>query len=134
MRHISKRLILSVFRANDSPRYIKAFIAHIVLYGVQLVAIIFLRIHLMHRNVLKRRAQGMTLDDDHAKANGENPVSLIDFFLLAYWDMKSDLRTYRKDENLGHKHAFDDLTDKENPDCEWMYCFHWFGPDVQLVF
>lgn len=88
----------------------------------------------MHRNVLKRRAQGMTLDDDHAKANGENPVSLIDFFLLAYWDMKSDLRTYRKDENLGHKHAFDDLTDKENPDCEWMYCFHWFGPDVQLVF
>ncbi|KAJ7904341.1 major facilitator superfamily domain-containing protein [Mycena olivaceomarginata] len=48
-----------VFRANDSPRYIRAFIAHLVMYGVQIAAIFVLRLRLMRLNVLKRRAQAL---------------------------------------------------------------------------
>ncbi|THH12312.1 hypothetical protein EW146_g7742 [Bondarzewia mesenterica] len=76
-----------VFRANDAPRYIKAFVAHMVVYGVQLVAIVALRLRLMRLNALKRRAQ-----EDESAAVKE------------------------VQERIGHKHAFDDLTDKENPD------------------
>jgi len=46
-----------VFQDNDAPRYVKAFVAHIVVYGIQLATIIFLRIRLMRLNALKRRAQ-----------------------------------------------------------------------------
>jgi hypothetical protein len=56
-----------VFRANDSPRYIRAFIAHLVMYGVQIAAIFVLRLRLMRLNVLKRRAQAL----EPTKANGE---------------------------------------------------------------
>ncbi|KAK7061570.1 MFS general substrate transporter [Favolaschia claudopus] len=80
-----------VFRANDSPRYIRAFIAHIVMYGVQLTAITVLRLRLMRLNVLKRRAQAI----EPSTANGE-----------------------LKEEHISHKQAFDDLTDWENKDCE----------------
>ncbi|KAE9410293.1 hypothetical protein BT96DRAFT_983848 [Gymnopus androsaceus JB14] len=41
------------------PRYIKAFTAHIIIYAIQLAAIVFLRIVLMRRNQLKRRAQSL---------------------------------------------------------------------------
>lgn len=60
----------AVFRSNDAPRYIKAFIAHIVVYGVQLVAIVFLRLRLMRQNVLKRRAQAIA----PSKSSGEDSV------------------------------------------------------------
>lgn len=83
-----------VFRDNDKPRYIKAFVAHLVVYGVQLATIVFLRIRLVRQNVLKRRAQSLPA----TKANGEET-----------------------DENLTHKQAFDDLTDKENPDFRYLY-------------
>ncbi|KAF8076228.1 MFS general substrate transporter [Lyophyllum atratum] len=83
-----------VFRDNDKPRYIKAFVAHMVVYGIQLATIAFLRIRLMRQNVLKRRAQSLPA----TKANGEVA-----------------------DEGLAHKHAFDDLTDKENPDFRYLY-------------
>ncbi|KAF9469038.1 MFS general substrate transporter [Collybia nuda] len=83
-----------VFRDNDKPRYIKAFVAHIVVYGVQLVTIVFLRVRLMRQNVLKRRAQSLPA----TKVNGED-----------------------SGENLGHRRAFDDLTDKENPDFRYVY-------------
>ncbi|KAJ7507573.1 major facilitator superfamily domain-containing protein [Mycena galericulata] len=56
-----------VFRANDSPRYIKAFIAHLVMYALQIVAIVVLRLRLMRLNVLKRRAQAL----EPTTANGE---------------------------------------------------------------
>ncbi|ETW84549.1 major facilitator superfamily [Heterobasidion irregulare TC 32-1] len=79
-----------VFRANDAPRYIKAFIAHMVVYGVQLVVIVTLRLRLMRLNALKRRAQKGF--DDAANR-----------------------------ERIEHKHAFDDLTDKENPDFRYVY-------------
>ncbi|KAJ6539196.1 major facilitator superfamily domain-containing protein [Mycena capillaripes] len=83
-----------VFRANDSPRYIRAFIAHLVMYGVQMVAIIVLRLRLMRLNVLKRRAQAL----EPTKANGE-----------------------LEDEKIAHKQAFDDLTDHENKDFRYVY-------------
>ncbi|KAJ7937200.1 major facilitator superfamily domain-containing protein [Mycena leptocephala] len=83
-----------VFRANDSPRYIRAFIAHLVMYGIQLVAIVVLRLRLMRLNVLKRRAQAL----EPTKANGE-----------------------LEDEKIAHKQAFDDLTDHENKDSLSLY-------------
>lgn len=79
-----------VFRANDAPRYIKAFIAHMVVYGVQLVVIVTLRLRLMRLNALKRRAQ-------------------------------KDFDDAANRERTEHKHAFDDLTDKENPDFRYVY-------------
>ena len=48
-----------VFRANDKPRYIKAFIAHMVVYGVQVVVLFLLRLYLMRLNALKRRAAAL---------------------------------------------------------------------------
>ncbi|KAJ7699928.1 major facilitator superfamily domain-containing protein [Mycena rosella] len=78
-----------VFRANDAPRYIHAFIAHMVMYGVQMVAIFVLRLRLMRLNVLKRRAQAL----EPTTANGE-----------------------LEDEHIAHRQAFDDLTDMENKD------------------
>lgn len=83
-----------VFRANDAPRYIKAFIVHIVIYGVQMVTIVLLRAHLMRLNVLKRRAQKAV----------ENKLSAED-----------------AKEDLGHQNAFADLTDRENPDFRYVY-------------
>ncbi|KAJ7095236.1 major facilitator superfamily domain-containing protein [Mycena belliarum] len=83
-----------VFRADDSPRYIRAFIAHMVMYGVQMTAIVSLRLRLMRLNVLKRRAQAL----EPTVANGE-------------------LET----ENIAHRQAFDDLTDLENKDFRYVY-------------
>ena len=45
-----------VFRANDGPRYVHAFIAHIVVYSVQVLVLFGLRGYLMRLNALKRRA------------------------------------------------------------------------------
>ncbi|KAJ7228810.1 MFS general substrate transporter [Mycena pura] len=83
-----------VFRANDAPRYIHAFIAHLVMYGLQLAAIIVLRLRLMRLNVIKRRAQAL----EPSKANGE-----------------------LEDEHILHRQAFDDLTDYENKDFRYVY-------------
>ncbi|KAH8106299.1 MFS general substrate transporter [Cristinia sonorae] len=83
-----------VFQDNDKPRYTKAFIAHIVVYGVQLGLIVFLRLRLMRLNVLKRRAQGIAETREGGQAAGES---------------------------IGHQRAFDDLTDKENPDFRYVY-------------
>ncbi|KAI5117294.1 hypothetical protein M0805_006816 [Coniferiporia weirii] len=80
-----------VFLANDGPRYIKAWTSHIVIYAVQLAAIVFLRARLMRLNVLKRRAQGLAEN----KVGGEDAVG-----------------------EVSQQNAFADLTDYENPDCE----------------
>lgn len=82
-----------MFRTQDAPRYWTAWITHIILYGIQLVTIVFLRIRLMRLNVLKRRA--LALAKEAATASGALP-----------------------DENIVHKHSFDDLTDWENPECK----------------
>lgn len=60
-----------VFRETDAPRYVKAFVAHIVVYGVQLATIVFLRLRLIRLNVLKRRAQGK----QETGVTGEDAVS-----------------------------------------------------------
>ncbi|KAF5393940.1 hypothetical protein D9757_000166 [Collybiopsis confluens] len=83
-----------VFRANDAPRYFKAFIAHIIVYGIQLIAIVFLRFYLMRMNQLKRRAQSLR----ETTVSGEDT-----------------------NEHLAHKRAFEDLTDRENPDFRYVY-------------
>ncbi|RDX44014.1 MFS general substrate transporter [Lentinus brumalis] len=83
-----------VFRADDAPRYVKAFIAHMVVYAVQVAVLFFLRLYLMRLNVLKRRAAALR----ESTASGED-----------------------KDEHLAHKHAFDDFTDRENPDFRYTY-------------
>ncbi|KAF8915909.1 major facilitator superfamily domain-containing protein [Mucidula mucida] len=83
-----------VFRSDDAPRYYKAWISHIVMYGLQLAAIAFLRARLMRLNVLKRRAQKVA----ESKTSGEDT-----------------------NENIAHSHAFDDLTDHENPDFRYVY-------------
>ncbi|KNZ73848.1 hypothetical protein J132_09489 [Termitomyces sp. J132] len=57
-----------VFRANDAPRYIKAFVAHIVVYGIQLAAIVFLRVRLMRLNALKCRAQFLSTSEENVNS------------------------------------------------------------------
>ncbi|KII95361.1 hypothetical protein PLICRDRAFT_170021 [Plicaturopsis crispa FD-325 SS-3] len=83
-----------VFRANDGPRYVKAFVVHIIVYGIQLLVIVLLRIHLMRQNVLKRRAQKLP----PTSTTGEHVT-----------------------DQIAHKHAFDDLTDKQNPEFRYVY-------------
>ncbi|KAK0206651.1 major facilitator superfamily domain-containing protein [Desarmillaria ectypa] len=83
-----------VFRSDDGPRYVKAWIAHMVMYGLQIATIFLLRIRLMRLNVLKRRAQSLK----ESQASGED-----------------------SDEHLAHRRAFDDLTDQENPDFRYVY-------------
>lgn len=104
----SENVALAVFRENDAPRYIRAFIAHIVVYGVQLATIVFLRLHLMHQNVIKRRAQAVA----PSKTSGEDSVGKIFIFPVSLTE------GIVQGENLTHQHAFDDLTDHENPDCK----------------
>ncbi|KDQ29150.1 hypothetical protein PLEOSDRAFT_1063915 [Pleurotus ostreatus PC15] len=79
-----------VFQDSDKPRYIRAFIVHLVVYGVQLATIAFLRLRLLRNNVLKARAQASEANDDLS-------------------------------DSSAHKHAFDDLTDQENPDFRYVY-------------
>ena len=62
-----------VFRSNDAPRYIKAFIAHLVVYCVQVAALFFLRLYLMRLNLLKRRAAALR----ETTAGGEQRVGLV---------------------------------------------------------
>ncbi|KAI0788149.1 hypothetical protein C8Q74DRAFT_1216610 [Fomes fomentarius] len=94
-----------VFRADDAPRYIKAFIAHMVMYALQVALLFFLRGYLMRQNVLKRRAAALR----ESTASGEDTTQLTGSLL------------HVKDEHLGHRHAFDDLTDQENPDFRYTY-------------
>ncbi|QRV84106.1 major facilitator superfamily transporter [Ceratobasidium sp. AG-Ba] len=85
-----------VFRANDAPRYPKGFAVHIVMYGIQLGAIVVLRLYLLRQNVLKRRAQHIKEEGTSGEVEGEA-------------------------DKVKHSHAFDDLTDKENPDFRYVY-------------
>ncbi|KIY73759.1 MFS general substrate transporter [Cylindrobasidium torrendii FP15055 ss-10] len=83
-----------VFQARDSPGYYRAWVTHIIMYAIQLGAIIFLRARLMRLNVLKRRAAGAATD----VADANEPS-----------------------ERIEHKHAFDDLTDWQNPEFRYVY-------------
>jgi hypothetical protein len=76
-----------IFQEKDAPRYIKGFVAHIVIYGVYLVIVVVTRLLLLRRNVMKRRAASGV--DDH--------------------------------DIVSHDLAFQDLTDKENPNFRYVY-------------
>ncbi|CCO29287.1 putative transporter C417,10 [Rhizoctonia solani AG-1 IB] len=80
-----------VFRSDDAPRYPKGFAVHLVMYGIQLITIVVLRLYLLRQNVLKRRAQGVREEAISGQVEGEEKA-------------------------VKHSHAFDDLTDRENPD------------------
>lgn len=85
-----------VFRSDDAPRYPKGFAVHIVMYGIQLLTIVVLRLFLLRQNVLKRRAQNIRAEGTSGEVEGEEKA-------------------------VKHSHAFDDLTDMENPDCKWEF-------------
>ncbi|KAI6087345.1 putative MFS transporter [Hypoxylon rubiginosum] len=80
-----------IFQDSDAPRYQKGFTAHFCLYVLFNIFLVILRVLLAKRNATKRR-------DAVASAAGEQDSSSHD------------------DEKISHAHAFDDLTDKENPD------------------
>ncbi|KAI1370950.1 putative MFS transporter [Hypoxylon crocopeplum] len=80
-----------IFQDADAPRYQKGFTAHFCLYVLFNLFLVLLRVLLARRNAAKRR-------DASAAVTSEHEVSSYD------------------DEKIGHAHAFDDLTDKENPD------------------
>lgn len=79
-----------IFQTSDAPRYIKGFIAHLVIYGVYLLILVATRLLLLRRNVLKRRAAGAV-----SGTSNEDVVS--------------------------HELAFQDLTDRENPNFRYVY-------------
>ncbi|KAI1401843.1 putative MFS transporter [Hypoxylon fuscum] len=80
-----------IFQDSDAPRYQKGFTAHFCLYVLFNMFLILLRILLAKQNAVKRRNASAAVASDH------------------------DANTYN-DEKISHSHAFDDLTDKENPD------------------
>ncbi len=81
-----------IFQEKDAPRYLHGFVAHIVIYCVYLALTIFTRVLLMRRNASKRKAAAERL--------GQEGV---------------------EDAAIGHVLAFQDLTDKENPDFRYVY-------------
>ncbi|ETS86077.1 hypothetical protein PFICI_04102 [Pestalotiopsis fici W106-1] len=83
-----------VFQASDSPRYLKGFIAHFCLYGLFNLVLVVLRILLVRRNRAKRS------DAAETQSNGTKNGS---------------------DEKIEHVHAFQDLTDMENPDFRYDF-------------
>ncbi|CAE6341464.1 unnamed protein product [Rhizoctonia solani] len=91
-----------VFRADDAPRYPKGFAVHLVMYGIQLITIVVLRLYLLRQNVVKRRAQGVREEGTSGQVEGEEKA-------------------------VKHSHAFDDLTDRENPD------FRIIGDQTSLI-
>lgn len=82
---------MQIFQDSDAPRYQKGFTAHFCLYVLFNMFLILLRILLAKQNAVKRRNASAAVASDH------------------------DANTYN-DEKISHSHAFDDLTDKENPD------------------
>ncbi|XXG96838.1 hypothetical protein Hte_003129 [Hypoxylon texense] len=84
-------IVMHIFQDSDAPRYQKGFTAHFCLYVLFNLFLVLLRVLLAKRNAAKRR-------DASAAAASEQDASSHD------------------DEKIGHAHAFDDLTDKENPD------------------
>lgn len=97
-----------VFRSNDSPRYIKAFIAHLVVYCVQLAALFFLRLYLMRLNVLKRRATALR----ESSSSGEERVSPLASSFVAVLATLSGARVCRASNSLTRTPSMTLLTRK----------------------
>ncbi|ORY60508.1 allantoate permease [Pseudomassariella vexata] len=87
-----------VFQDSDAPRYRKGFTAHFCIYVLFNMTLVIMRIILMRRNKVKRAAAAAapTLEGS-----------------------SSDLNNV--DDKITHEHAFEDLTDKENPDFRYEF-------------
>lgn len=81
-----------IFQAGDAPRYKKGFTAHFCLYILFNIILVILRLLLTRRNKAKRAVLVET---------------------AAVTDEKVD-------EKITHAFAFEDLTDKENPDFRYV--------------
>ncbi|PVH74047.1 MFS general substrate transporter [Cadophora sp. DSE1049] len=82
-----------IFQASDQPRYQKGFIAHFCLY------VLFNIILLVTRWLLTRRNIGKKADSLQTTSGTEADGA----------------------EKITHSRAFDDLTDRENPDFRYVY-------------
>lgn len=81
-----------VFQNSDKPRYLRGFIAHFILYGVFNGLLVITRFIIVRRNHVKRIAAASAAALD---------VTAVD-------------------QKIEHSHAFDDLTDQENPDFRYV--------------
>jgi hypothetical protein len=90
---------MQIFQDSDSPRYQKGFTAHFCLYVLFNIILAVLRVLLTRRNKAKRAAAA------RGSMGGETSVG--------------DLNN--SDEKITHAHAFEDLTDKENPDFRYDF-------------
>ncbi|KAH6715701.1 major facilitator superfamily domain-containing protein [Leptodontidium sp. MPI-SDFR-AT-0119] len=81
-----------IFQSGDAPRYKKGFTAHFCLYVLFNIILVILRVLLTRRNKAKRAMLG------EGTAVVEEKV----------------------DEKITHSFAFEDLTDKENPDFRYV--------------
>ncbi|KAH6646147.1 major facilitator superfamily domain-containing protein [Truncatella angustata] len=81
-----------IFQSTDAPRYQKGFTAHFCLYVIFNMTLAVMRVLIMRRNKAKRDAAGDT-----------------------------DGRPDQDNTKISHVHAFEDLTDKENPDFRYDF-------------
>jgi hypothetical protein len=81
-----------VFLSWDSPRYLIAFSTHIGCYVLLVLVLIFLRFYLKAQNAKKIKLQ--------AELTAAGTPGVVDGNMV---------------------HAFDDLTDKENPNFRYVY-------------
>ncbi|PMD67054.1 allantoate permease [Hyaloscypha bicolor E] len=84
-----------IFQAKDAPRYRKGFTAHFCLYVLFNIVLAILRVLLTRRNKAKRAEAAAALATETGVA--------------------------ASDEKIAHTFAFDDLTDKENPDFRYVF-------------
>lgn len=87
-----------IFQAADAPRYKKGFTAHFCLYVVFNITLALLRVLLLRRNKAKRAAAAALLSIEATSG-----------------------ATEQQDAKINHSLAFDDLTDKENPDFRYVF-------------
>jgi membrane protein implicated in regulation of membrane protease activity len=92
-----------MFRTNDGPRYLKAWTSHLVVYAVQLAALVVVRVLLVRRNRAKRADAGDRVQNGSGEEEGRRVAA------------------ERREGGVGK--AFADLTDWENPECEWRAFF-----------
>lgn len=89
--------LTQIFQAGDAPRYRKGFTAHFCLYVLFNIFLVVLRLLLIRRNKTKRQAAAAALSIEATSAS----IAEVD-------------------EKIAHAFAFDDLTDKENPDFRYV--------------
>ncbi|KAL1845344.1 hypothetical protein VTK73DRAFT_652 [Phialemonium thermophilum] len=89
-----------IFQSSDAPRYHKGFTAHFCLYVLFNIILGLLRVLLTRRNMAKRRAAANAVGP-----GGETGSTTAE----------------DTDQKISHTHAFEDLTDKENPDFRYDF-------------